>query len=654
MTVVYEAVPMGESQGPPVIIHPRRWWMDLASFAALGLLLLIYACVLAHYFGGPAIVEPDDNGYFAQGTLLAQTGHTWFTPQSDAQFIGMHWLLAPSGKYISRYPPGLPVAVAVLDKLFGWRASTLANAIFALLALVGIFLATRRLLADGPARGIWALAAAALLAANPTFFHQSLNGGSHMGVACLILWGIYLLLAWQDTGWIILAFLAGLVLGCIPAVRYADAIMGLGVIAFLLLQFRDIRRPWVHWIAAAIGAMIPLSLLLIRDQLLFGAFWRTGYSLTNEETGFSWAYFKEHVLDYIWQINSSGLGLLFGLGLAGICGLIFAKTAIQSAKTGGGSGTAGVAKFRWNGAAGIMLGMMTLGMILLYMAYYWAPQNNDQSTMRFMLPTFGLFTLAAVWAGQQAIARAGLSGAIAAAAALLALQLLWGGPEIADIGQRIAYQKAQASAITDGLEKTVRTGDVVVAYGGGGGGILQDLDFVREWKVADATYLTPRRFGGFRGGGGLFGNGDPDAPSPRQAAKQEELAEKYVGTPAEIARKFATDLRDWANPGGGAQPGLGDHKIWIVGTESQIYQFTGEAGGHVTIVDRIKLPTPPEPPADAFQGPGGFGGFGGRGGFGPRGGGRRARGPFGGPGGGGFGTGFQGEPEALIAQWTPR
>ncbi|HTL28125.1 MAG TPA: hypothetical protein VL282_02845, partial [Tepidisphaeraceae bacterium] len=122
-------------------------------WVGLVVLLVAYAVLLAHNFA-PAITEPDDNGYFAQGSLIAQTGHTYFTTESDAQYIGMHWLVTPSDQYISRYPPGLAVLVAVIYKLEGWKASLLVNPALSVLALVAVFLVGRRL-----TNGAWALVA---------------------------------------------------------------------------------------------------------------------------------------------------------------------------------------------------------------------------------------------------------------------------------------------------------------------------------------------------------------------------------------------------------------------------------------------------------------------------------------------------------------
>jgi len=62
----------------------------------------------------PALTHPDANGYWAQASLLATTGRTWFVPEADPQYVGMHWLVTDSGRYYSRYPPGLPVLIAAV------------------------------------------------------------------------------------------------------------------------------------------------------------------------------------------------------------------------------------------------------------------------------------------------------------------------------------------------------------------------------------------------------------------------------------------------------------------------------------------------------------------------------------------------------------
>ena len=204
------AVPAGGRAGWP--------WLGF------GLVMVLYVAFLYSQFT-PAISEPDDNGYFAQGSLLAQTGQSWFRPESDAQYLGMHWLLEPDGRYVCRYPPGLAVVIGAVYALGGWQACLWVNPALALLTLAGFFLLARRLM---PAW--WGLAGVIVLAANPTFTHHALTGDAHMGVACALAWGVYLLVRWGDEGRLWQAFAAGLALGCIPTIRYADAIMGAGAV----------------------------------------------------------------------------------------------------------------------------------------------------------------------------------------------------------------------------------------------------------------------------------------------------------------------------------------------------------------------------------------------------------------------------------------
>jgi hypothetical protein len=207
--------------------------------------------------------------------------------------------------------------------------------------------------------------------------------------------------------------------------------------------------------------------------------------------------------------------------------------------------------------------------------------------------------------------------------------------------------------------------------------VLAQLDFVRQWKVADDSLVNgggggPGGGGGFRRGGfgGPGGPGGPDdnnadAPSPRQAAKAELERELYTGTIAQRQRKFANDVRTWAGDG---------HKIYLVGTEQQVREWDGVlAGSSVKILSRVNLPPMPDDLANTGR-RGGFGGGGGRGGpFGGRGGGGPGfggggpgfgggggRGGFGGPGGRGGGPGgggpggmmgsFNGATEAVIAE----
>jgi hypothetical protein len=68
------------------------------------LVLALHAIFLWQGFS-PAIVIPDANGYWAQGSLLAQTGKTGFKPETDSQYIGMQWLVTPGGVFTAVIRP---------------------------------------------------------------------------------------------------------------------------------------------------------------------------------------------------------------------------------------------------------------------------------------------------------------------------------------------------------------------------------------------------------------------------------------------------------------------------------------------------------------------------------------------------------------------
>ncbi|MGH7180171.1 MAG: ArnT family glycosyltransferase [Tepidisphaeraceae bacterium] len=556
------------------------------------LFLLGFAAFLFAYFA-PAISDPDDNGYFAQASLLAQTGHTWFAPESDAQFIGMHWLITPTDQYISRYPPGLSVLIAGIYKFAGYKIAVATNPALAIATLLGTYLLARRYFSSG-----WALTGVFALAVNPTFVRHALSGDAHMAVALCVAWGTYFLVRWSQDGRTWQIFLAGLVFGSIPAVRYPDSLIGLGVIAFLWLNRRTHPKFSLHTLAAVLGAAVSLVPLLIHNQLLLGAFWRTAYALTNEQTGFAWQYFREHAIDYVRQIGAGGVGLLFAPGVVGIAWMCTVP--------------------RWR-ALGTAFAFFIVPLTLLYMAYYWAPPMNAGATMRFLLPTFPVYAISAIWMLDQATRAAPNAARVTIPIVLVGTQLLWGASDTLEQARQIHYQKQMLALATDAISKEALVGDVIVSNPQ----ILQQLDYVRQWKLADPTVL--------RGGMGMrFGReNDPDAPSPMQPEKRTINSEKYSGSQSERVEKFADDVSAWA----------AGRQVWFIGAEREMSQLTD--AGEMEIVARVSMPK--QPVLESRDGPFGRG----RGPGGPPGGRRGGWGPGGGP----FGM-LTGTRELIIARWT--
>ncbi len=622
----YVQAPRSRAEG---LVAAIAWTITLAA------VLVAYGLFLSLYYA-PAIIHPDANGYWAQGSLIWQTGHTWFKPESDAQYIGMHWLLLGDNTFISRYPPGFPLIVGLVQTLFGWKASVLVNPVLAVLTLIGAYLTLKRL--ASPAWGILGVIA---LAANPAFTVHALTQISHMAVAFSVVWGVYLLIRWSDEQRVRDIFLAGLVLGCIPSTRYADAVVAMGVGVFMLWHVGRIPKIHKHFGWAIAGAMIPILPLLVRNQLLFGAFWKTGYALTNEQTGFSRENFYNHAIPYLQMLQSGGLGMMFALGFIGMLWMLF------------------VPRTR---AIAAMLLTATAPFLAVYMAYYWAMGvgaggmgGNVGGAMRFLVPIVPLFVIAGVWGLSQALVTTPRLAQVAIPLAVVAMQVLMYGSSLQQELRQSFDGKSVLALATQELDAVAPAGSVVV----GDQSVLQQLDFVRKWKLADASLVGSRgmrgpgggggpgggqgrgafnRQGGGGPGGGMPGMGmDGDAPSPQQQAKNEARAKLYPGTQTQKEDKFASDVLTWA----------GNQPIYVVGKEADLVTLVpGALKSEFAIVKRLSTPRPPEEPTtrNSMSRMGGFGG--GPGGPGGRNGGMRR-------GGGPFGSFAQPGEEFVIAKWNP-
>ncbi len=645
----------GQEQLPNSTRRPIGW----LTTACMVALLAGYAIFLAHFYA-PAISHPDANGYWAQGTLIAETGRATFRPESPTQYIGMHWLVTDSGLYVSRYSPGLPLVIALITRLFGPEASVLLNPILAVLTLLGVFLLMRFIAGPG-----WGILAAASLGINPIFNSHALSSISHMSVAALLVWGVYLLVCWAKHGRLIEAFGAGLLLGCIPAVRYPEALFGLGVAVFLLWHWRVRQRIWLHGLVAVAGALLPTIPLMIRNQLTFGAFWRTAYALTHEQTGFGWDYFQQHWFQYVQSLLSEGMGALLPLALLGIALMITLPPREQEKNPD--APQAGLVR-----PFGVLMALLTAPTILLYMAYYWDGMGGTGEGLRFLLPLFPLFAVTAIWTLRLLTERMGRAPRLTAVSVILFVYALWAVPTSLQNCRMLAYQQQILARTTTALRANVPAGSVIMSSQN----LLQHLDFIRAWRLTD---MTPGARGGARGG--FQQAADDDTPRPTQANRLRERTARYEGLSGrELEQAVAEDIQSWA----------GDKDIWFVGSETQLENMAGAYFNQQSfeIVARVDLPDPP--PQSNLMGRRGMFGMRGMPGAGnarrPGGGARTPdagappqppdRGgapgtnrppppggpqgmgggrPMGGPPGmgGGMGMGsFQGEKQLVIARWT--
>ena len=339
-----------------------------------GPLILALALTVAHFAWlrfhfAPAIMSPDANGYVVQARLLAEAGRTWFTAESPVQYIGMHWLETAAGVFHSRYPAGLPLLFAAAWKLGGLDAALLVNPLLASATVLLVFFLARRLAGGWPG-----LIAAAVVASVPVANQHALDGDAHIAAAFFLVAGTLALLrfaAARTMGW---GLLAGGLLGIVPTVRYPEAIAGVTIGAWLLWRIRPAWRIW----PAVVGATVPIACLLAHNAAAYGAFWRTGYALTNEQTGFGLGYLAIHAVPYLQSLGGQGLALFFAFGTAGLAALATDR--------------------RWR-AEGVLFAGLVTPLLLVYMAYYFGGPGGGAAAgnLRFLIPTFPFFAVAGAW-----------------------------------------------------------------------------------------------------------------------------------------------------------------------------------------------------------------------------------------------------------------
>jgi hypothetical protein len=376
-------------------------------------------------FFEPAFSTPDPNGYFKQAQLIADHGRTWFQKESPIQFIDKHWMETKGDRIYSQYPPGLPVIIAIPFKLFGPDAGILVNYILTTLTLLGLFVLCSMWIGKG-----WALVAIAAMACNPIM---------------------------------VSAFLAGLLLGYIPTVRYPEALLGLGIALFILFHLKNNRKAWSSAALAIIGATIPIVCLMVHNQISFGAVWETGYSMSGGRIKFSLDYFSQNISLYLKNILVHGAGLLWIFGVVGLVILCVSKKTRKQ---------------------GLLFIALVFPITLLYVFYYFMITDSPIVTMRFLLPTFYIYTIAGCW-GLKIIRNRSEKAATAMTIALLIVNTLWGAPQ--SLISMMTLRDADASLATVGkvVSEHVKPGSVVVAHSH----IQQYLDYLGRWHLMDDNLI---------------------------------------------------------------------------------------------------------------------------------------------------------------------
>lgn len=491
-----------------------RW--DLLLLILLGAHLI---WVFSHFV--PISVGPDAGGLFVQARLMATELATGFRPESPMQFLGTHWLETTNGEFHSRYPPGFPLLLALAYVAGGARAPFFVTPILATCLVALTYLVGRRWMARG-----WAFWAAVLVASLPILNRLALHGDAHVAAATLLLLGVWLLSRWEDdpsgTG----AFLAGLVLGAIPTVRYPEAVVGLGVVGYFVFQPSSIRLRR-GLVPAALGAAVPLLLLAIFNARTYGSPLRTGYGFTNEQAAFGFSYLRANLPTYLGALVAGGGGLLVSLGSAGILWMAVREESRPR---------------------GLLLLLATGSLTLLYTSYYWGAQEEAELTLRYFLPAFPLFALGFVWLASRIPYRRTSIGVFVG---ITLLYLAWALPASSRALLEEWVGAARGSLVVEAVTEVVPEGSVIIARRE-----IQDmLDYFGRWRLVDDRMIpgTPGRLESTL----VWELNDEErsrwegVPTPVQITKAVEARARYLGLDDRaLASLVLSDIRDWVGPGG--------------------------------------------------------------------------------------------------------
>jgi hypothetical protein len=354
--------------------EPRRQrWLGTLVAIAIAAIFALGVCTRLY---NPAHDGVDQNGYLVGGKQYAHSLSTGLKLDHPLGFVGNMWVYNPTTEtYYPKYPIGLPMIYATSLKLFGDAPDSLGrhlcHAVSPLMATLGLLatFALGRAIA-GTYAGL--LSMLMMLGCQYTL-PFSINPNSHATSFAVVTWGMFFLFRFAQTASPWRGAIAGLLLGFAVLVRYTE---GLLLLPMLVVAFGTMR--WTNWRAYLIAA-IPFAAwaLPVFYQVAFNWFalgTLTSYGPTNESTGFSWQVLVGDWDRTIRTINDNGLYFVAPIGLLGLLAMLFLQTR-----------------------SALLLVTWVLPSLLLYGAYYWAP-NVSSSYGRFFYTQFPAIVVAAAWA----------------------------------------------------------------------------------------------------------------------------------------------------------------------------------------------------------------------------------------------------------------
>lgn len=254
--------------GRTALLHPKH--ALFAAFAAIAAAVLTWHINHNYLFGEPTLIDAMSQlvhaRYLAAGRLAGPTDlvQFWHAPQ----------LLATPNGWVSQYPPGHAALLALGLRL---GAVELVGPV-----LVGMTVLMTSLLAHRVLEPVSARIGTLLLAGSSFAAAQAAAYMNHSTAALFAVCALYAAVRARQDGGALAAAATGLSLGLLLFTRPLTAVV-VGVVALLALTGalegrREFRIPARPLLAAALGALPLLLLLLVYNQHFFGSPFRFGYT----------------------------------------------------------------------------------------------------------------------------------------------------------------------------------------------------------------------------------------------------------------------------------------------------------------------------------------------------------------------------------------
>ena len=476
----------------------------LAHVVVVGVLVLYVVVEVCSFT--PAYAEVDPDGYLVLAKRMAEHQPLGQKAKNLFQYQTHVWVENSRGEVAAKFAPGYPALMSVAYRRWGDEGMFYVSPFFGALALLGMWWLFRQW-GMGPLAALFALATLGLSRMYMFYTGYLLT---HAVSVCFVTWGMCFLWKWLRAPQAWWGAAAGLALGFSVTVRHTNAVLALAlVIAVASRLIQDRRSVLSHWrgVAALLLAYAVFPLFLCAyDKALFGAVFRTGYSLSGEQFAFSLSQFMHNLPIVTEGLCVRVLPPVLGLGLVGMVLL--------------GDRTERLLRLAWFGT-----------FFVVYVSYYWV--TSEWSYLRFFICTLPML----VGCAYMLVAKANVSGFLRFVAMLLLCGVFFavdhGGLDRGLRGELFGNNAHELARAGRALSQTLKPNATVFTFSP----FHQYVGTRRHFELYDLAVFTKGNVNQFRPGG-WPGESEPR----RQPVRTERFSKFYEAVSADDLLRAKQDL----------------------------------------------------------------------------------------------------------------